>query len=147
MSETGGLTPRELYNEYRRRISEEHTLLSNRMGWLLVTQSFLFSPLAISLRPDGQVWLRVMIPVMGIGICLAVLPAIRGAVGTLRVFVIRQQLLIQQHPELSVLDPEQGPVKRRKGMFERSVSYVGWMPVALLAVWLTVLIMVLVGLQ
>lgn len=144
MSGTNGLSPRELFDEYRRRISEEHTLLSNRVGWLLVTQSFLFGPLSVALRPDGELWLRIMIPVMGAGICVTLTPSIRAAVDTLRVFVARERALVREHPELAVLNADIGTPKRNQGTFRRSVSYVRWFPVGLLVVWLTVLTMVLV---
>jgi hypothetical protein len=116
------------------------------VGWLLVSQSFLFSPLAFSLRPDGALWLRVMIPVIGVGICLTLLPGIRAAADTLRVFLVRDRVLMAQHSELLPFDPDHGTPKRNEGTFRRSVSYVKWLPVALFIVWVAVLTIVLVDL-
>lgn len=107
------LDDRFVYSEITKHIIQEHTLISNRMGWLLSANAFLFAPVVIVLNngvnSDNQ---RILLQaIFGLGILLVLVFAvpIYLAVHTIDILRKRYKIFLEKvtDKEYYLIDPEQ----------------------------------------
>lgn len=103
------MTDFDLLKHYRQEDHQEWTLLMNRLGSYLTSQSFLFGGYAISMG-NGTRWgyefslyFPLFLAICGIATSYGALPGLMGAVNTIRLWHEKQDELVQKSPELAEL--------------------------------------------
>ncbi len=120
----------------RKECSDEQTLISHRMTWLLMTQAFLFTTFAISLANGAvkQFWVFtfIVVPLLGCFVAVAILRAIKAAITTLDFWHQQESNFLEDNTEYKPLD--------RSGRGEKvhwlSMRFPQLMPVTLISTWL-----------
>jgi len=99
---------KEVYIELRCWLSQEHTLISNRLGWLITSSGFLFAALALTYQGNAPDSLTKVIPIAGLVfsfICLALILLACRAIINIRKR-IRLLMLDLGNQDLNILNPD-----------------------------------------
>lgn len=73
----------------RDEIRGHHEMVNHRMSWFAATQSLLYGAYASAMNPSESTWFsEKLIPVVGILLCLLMIPAIESALERIRILRI-----------------------------------------------------------
>ncbi len=139
---------RSIYEELSKRVLQEHTLLSNRMAWLVSANAFLFTPVAILVSNQGsmddQKVLLSSICVLGILMALVLGIPMVLAVHTMQVLRKRYAIFlraVEDDKEFHFVDPEQNLApydwpRRMSRSHEIGMALQLLVPLILLCTWI-----------
>ncbi len=73
----------------RDEIRGHHEMVNHRMSWFAATQSLLYGAYASAMNPSESTWFSErLIPIVGILLCLLMIPAIESALERIRILRI-----------------------------------------------------------